>query len=531
MNSITRNVGIIVLLTLIAFGGFSSGSAAAQTAPKVRAPEKSLPGTFSRPYIQFEHLAGNSVDSSAITGTVRLIIDVAHASAVTVFLESKVGLASRLGHAESVSGADNKWEFVWNSKTVADGTYELVLSIDGPHGTYRAVGREITVLNNPSAPTAAKEQHKNEKGDDEEAEASSVVPVAGTEREPPAGEERGKDTSAVGASGPTAEEDDPQGEEKDDKTKELQNFAESVRTCTSEDACARICATAEGTADVCRRFARTILIQREAMIGADIAADATSTAERAHTLQPEGVYRKVFAERIGVRQFADADRDMISDYDELNIYRTDPDAMDTDGDGNSDGEELINGTDPLSHAAQPVAYQDPLAAGEAADAVFEVGGITVQPADPAGDPEQLLFEGRGPARAVVTLYVFSTPIVVRVQTDENGLWRYTLDRVLADGSHQVYVAVTGGGGRVLAKSAPIPFLKRAGAVTIGEPAPPSSASRLSFWTSIYFPLTLLFIIIAIGFLLLSFASSAKKTYHDMEQLKHKKDFPEQDPKR
>ena len=42
----------------------------------------------------------------------------------------------------------------------------------------------------------------------------------------------------------------------------------------------------------------------------------------------------------------DSDDDGLSDYDEINIYKTDPNNPDTDGDGYSDGEEVNNGYNP-----------------------------------------------------------------------------------------------------------------------------------------------------------------------------------------
>ena len=43
----------------------------------------------------------------------------------------------------------------------------------------------------------------------------------------------------------------------------------------------------------------------------------------------------------------DSDGDGLTDYDEINIYKTSPYLEDTDGDGISDGEEVRRGTDPL----------------------------------------------------------------------------------------------------------------------------------------------------------------------------------------
>ena len=43
----------------------------------------------------------------------------------------------------------------------------------------------------------------------------------------------------------------------------------------------------------------------------------------------------------------DSDNDSLSDYDEINVYFTDPKLSDTDGDGYSDGDEVNNGYNPL----------------------------------------------------------------------------------------------------------------------------------------------------------------------------------------
>jgi hypothetical protein len=76
----------------------------------------------------------------------------------------------------------------------------------------------------------------------------------------------------------------------------------------------------------------------------------------------------------------------------------------------------------------------------------------------------LVFEGRALPNSFVTLYIFSTPVVVTVKTDEQGNWRYTLDTELEDGSHNLYVAMVNNNGRIVAKSPPVPFVKTAEAV-------------------------------------------------------------------
>ena len=48
-----------------------------------------------------------------------------------------------------------------------------------------------------------------------------------------------------------------------------------------------------------------------------------------------------------VHAAADSDGDMLGDFDEIDLFRTDPTRGDTDGDRMSDGREILAGTDPL----------------------------------------------------------------------------------------------------------------------------------------------------------------------------------------
>ena len=54
----------------------------------------------------------------------------------------------------------------------------------------------------------------------------------------------------------------------------------------------------------------------------------------------------------------DTDGDGLTDSDEINIHKTDPNNPDTDGDGIRDGDEVANGTDPMVHSFEDglVAY-------------------------------------------------------------------------------------------------------------------------------------------------------------------------------
>ncbi len=177
-------------------------------------------------------------------------------------------------------------------------------------------------------------------------------------------------------------------------------------------------------------------------------------------------------ERRSVDALTDSDNDGITDFDELELYGTDPMSADTDGDGFIDGVEIIGGYDPLNPVRETVVeYQSPKEAGVersdvlAVDAVEPIEPAVQEPVTP--DPAKLRAEitGRAMPNSFVTLYIYSTPIVVTVKTDADGSWRYTFDKELEDGEHEVYVGVTDNAGRVVAKSAPYRFIKEAQAIT------------------------------------------------------------------
>lgn len=75
-----------------------------------------------------------------------------------------------------------------------------------------------------------------------------------------------------------------------------------------------------------------------------------------------------------------------------------------------------------------------------------------------GQPDAALkLTGIGPPNAVVTIFIYSDPIIVTTRTDANGNWSYTLDRGLSDGSHEVYVTVTDETGKIQETSNPLGF--------------------------------------------------------------------------
>ena len=233
---------------------------------------------------------------------------------------------------------------------------------------------------------------------------------------------------------------------------------------------------------------------------------------------------KMFTERVGARIHKDTDGDGISDYDELNIFYTDPNKGDTDEDGILDGNELIYGKDPLfaSIEDQPTAtgttvvsvvkdkivYEDPKIAGEEKPELLAVAKKinvleTEQNEDGKLKAKKIAFEGTAPANSFVTLYIYSTPIIVTVKTDENGNWNYVLDKELENGNHEIQVAITDNAGKIFAKSSPLPFVKEAEAVGFGEGLLTENVdTELSVFGGKYLYFIALLIVLIIGWALI-----------------------------
>ena len=228
-------------------------------------------------------------------------------------------------------------------------------------------------------------------------------------------------------------------------------------------------------ADICIK----ILLQN------DLANEATLNAKKELLTQIKNQERQLFTERIGAREFVDSDMDGIADYDEVNIYHTDPNDQDTDHDGFPDGAEILAHTNPLGGKRveigtsttmvihdEFVKLENPHLSGTTFPKLFTVDDVSfvqniAQKQDGSASSSELLFRGYAIPNSFVTLYIFSDPIVVTIKTDETGAWTYVLDKALPDGSHEVYSAITDARGHILAKSEPLPFVKTASAVSVG----------------------------------------------------------------
>ncbi|HLA26000.1 MAG TPA: Ig-like domain-containing protein [Patescibacteria group bacterium] len=187
----------------------------------------------------------------------------------------------------------------------------------------------------------------------------------------------------------------------------------------------------------------------------------------------------------------DTDNDGLTDFVEIDKYKTDPLKKDTDGDGYLDGEEVQSGYDPLkpptdATAAAPLKLkpveepknsEKPILESLVVEKIENRENKTVpspstnETNTQAGTPETventIILTGKGPANTILTLFIYSVdPIVITVKTDDDGNWQYELDKTLEDGEHEVYVTVTDDTGKIQTQSSPIAFfVKEAKAVS------------------------------------------------------------------
>jgi len=260
-----------------------------------------------------------------------------------------------------------------------------------------------------------------------------------------------------------------------------------------------------------------------------LVALATFSIARAQTTTDKGTFTaSPFDGSIAVQQqkleervtktadeLKDSDKDGISDFDETSFFGSDPFNPSTAGGGVTDGARLLQGIDPVTGKAMN--FEDPRTAGRTAENLFTVDNVSLSTKTSVVDgieskQEVVAFSGTAPIDSYVTLYIFSTPVIVTVKSDQTGNWSYTMDQELDNGQHNVYVASVNNSGKIVAKSDAVPFVKEVGAVALGLQSSASATTSEGFgstWTILIGAIILLFIIL-IAILIAGMRSNKKK---------------------
>lgn len=227
--------------------------------------------------------------------------------------------------------------------------------------------------------------------------------------------------------------------------------------------------------------------------------------------------QKIIESRQGEFVFKDSDTDGVSDYDEMYIYKTDPIQAQTKGGDKTDGQKISEGINPLSDIGEKINYQDPRTDKES----FVSNSYRVNKVQLLNEEgKKLVFEGTALPNTYITLYIYSTPIIVTVKTDENGVWNYKLDKELENGEHQIYVATVDASGRIVTRSNPILFTKTAEAATIGISGTFDGSASAQNFLKDNFILIILATFIAIVIIGMMFAGDHKNIGSAISELKN-----------
>jgi len=226
------------------------------------------------------------------------------------------------------------------------------------------------------------------------------------------------------------------------------------------------------------------------------------------------IFETVRRDRTEANSATDTDGDGISDFDEVNLYNTDPTLADTDNDGFTDGAEIIRGFNPNDAAAESaIAYQSPKeTVGVVTTEKLLVNEVLPEVELSSNDSSnnvRAVVRGKGLPNSFVTLFVYSTPTIVTVRTEADGSFEYTFTKELEDGQHEVFVALTDNTGSIIAQSEVFTFIKEAQAFTPVDAqavdsalVAPEATSQLSPYRTVMgmsvFALGILLILLGVG---------------------------------
>lgn len=408
-------------------------------------------------------------DNSPLSGAVDLRVDTRNAAFVELYAVGRYALTERfLGLAARID--TDRWNFRWNTLDTPNGDYRVFARVKNEYGLYDSEETMVTVHNEIAAevpvsetpPTQDSTVLEEESERDETVQATPLLP-----EEPDSVAEQQEEVETNEAEDPVAARaSELIGDFQEEIDDELQRFTSAIRS---------------GDDNAIERSQARLNALRERIIDAAISdADAQDLAEQLRerirqrfarfeesTRQTEAMVR----ERVGDEITRDTDGDGITDYDEVHLYGTDPQSADSDNDGFIDGAEILSGFDPNDPTAEAlVTHESPRENGVVREDLLRVENIqtatkTVQDIAATGESASALITGTALPNSFVTIYIFSTPIVVTVKADESGSWTYRFDKELENGEHEVYIGVTDNAGKLIAKSQPFRFVKEAQAFT------------------------------------------------------------------
>jgi len=210
--------------------------------------------------------------------------------------------------------------------------------------------------------------------------------------------------------------------------------------------------------------------------------------------QKEGEKQEILAEVL-----KDSDGDGLSDEEELRIG-INPFRVDSDNDGFLDSIEIEEGFDPLTPSpAEKIVYEEPPKSKAPISENYKIERIEMVKL-PIGE-DGLKIQGKGLPNTFITIYVYSLPFLVLItKTDANGNFVYILDKPLAKGHHQIYIAITDNKGKIKERSEVFNFIQTETAVAAILPPyiPEEVISPTESLSQVYTLLVVSLIIFSLG---------------------------------
>jgi len=195
-----------------------------------------------------------------------------------------------------------------------------------------------------------------------------------------------------------------------------------------------------------------------------------NTSEITNTLneltQIASSQNEVLKEQGGNLLYEDSNKDGISDYDSIHVYNIDPNTPSPvstyEGKTINASEKILLGFDPTQSGLVKVDKEEPVESTIAPVPTYQVKEVALT------EKKEVVLKGQALPNSYITIYIYSTPIIVTVKTDSKGEWQYVLDKELENGDHTVYTATVNNSGNIIAKSNGYLFTKTAEAATLKD---------------------------------------------------------------
>lgn len=431
--------------------------------------------------------------SGVLLKTVPIVITVAHASSVELYVQGKNSLIKKfLGKALSVDM--DRWMLDFDTTQVPNGDYTVIANILNQYGLYETKSSPVTIRNVVVESYSPAQQ-----------EQINVLTVIADDEQ----KEKEKQLAVEPQPAPTLEIsnevklEEPQKEKIKDG---LNHLSTALRVSDTNN----IDTVKKRFEDIKQEIIDSHGEQenKEALSGK---IDVYIKKEIERIEQEVQKTNDLIAERTKEVASKDSDNDGIANYDEVTLYKTNPFVADSDGDGFIDSAEVLSGYNPNNPASEAlVAYESPKETGIVREDILEVSSIATalqNDEEESNATPSAILTGKAMPNSFVTLYIFSTPIVITLKTDADGSWSYRFDKELEDGEHEVYVGVTDNAGKIVAKSNPFAFVKEAQAFTPVEASNnpqvnPVVVEEQSFLSEYMVYLVLSISVVAIGLVLI-----------------------------